>query len=91
VSLAGRSVVVRHRTASRMDEKYGAYHNFRDDQECVRCVQESTQSQAAVDMLGHRLIHVKRVDLKRIDVVDEKTVNRIAHQPSVEYDMREAD
>ena len=25
------------------------------------------QSQAAVDMLGHRLIHVKRLDLKRMD------------------------
>ncbi len=26
------------------------------------------QSQAAVDMLGHRLIHVKRIDLKTVDV-----------------------
>jgi len=25
------------------------------------------QSQAAVDMLGHRLVYVKRVDLKRLD------------------------
>ena len=29
------------------------------------------QSQAAVDMLGHRLIHVKWLDLKRLDRTDE--------------------
>jgi predicted aspartyl protease len=29
------------------------------------------QSQAAVDKLGQRLIHVKRVDLKRLDEADE--------------------
>ena len=29
------------------------------------------QSQAAVDMLGHRLVHVKWLDLKRLDRTDE--------------------
>jgi predicted aspartyl protease len=29
------------------------------------------KSQAAVDMLGHRLIHVKWLDLKRLDRTDE--------------------
>jgi predicted aspartyl protease len=29
------------------------------------------QSQAAVDMLGHRLIHVKWLDLKRLEATDE--------------------
>jgi predicted aspartyl protease len=28
-------------------------------------------SQAAVDMLGHRLVYVKRMDLKRFDIADE--------------------
>ncbi len=30
------------------------------------------QSQAAVDMLGHRLVHVKKVDLKRIYQIPKK-------------------
>ncbi len=30
------------------------------------------QSQAAVDMLGHRLVHVKKVDLKRIFQIPKK-------------------
>ena len=35
------------------------------------------RSQAAVDMLGHRLIHVKLVDLKRVGIAGIGTINRI--------------
>lgn len=35
------------------------------------------QSQAAVDMLGHRLVHVKKVDLKRIYQMAKKKKVRI--------------
>lgn len=46
------------------------------------------QSQAAVDMLGHRLVHVKRADLKRGDVSD---INRIADPSFLEFDIEQAD
>jgi hypothetical protein len=58
-------------------------------------------SQATVDMLGHRLIHVKRMDLKELDrrrdsdeerlPLDEETIARIADESFLEYDAREAD
>jgi hypothetical protein len=47
-------------------------------------------SQAAVDMLGHRLVHVKHVDLKRFDLVEDETNIRTDYESYLENDRRDA-
>jgi hypothetical protein len=42
-------------------------------------------------MLRHRLVYVKRMDLKRFDVVDDEPIDRIADLLFPEYDVRESD